>query len=322
MFIGYYAVALAAKKAAPRTSLGVQMFAAQFLDLLWPIFLLAGLEHVHIAPGITAFTPLDFTDYPISHSLLTVVGWSALVGGIFFAFVKRGRDAILVGSVVLSHWVLDWVTHRPDLPLWPGASPKAGLGLWNHPAATLAVESARFAIGIWLYLRMTKARDGVGRWGLAITLVLVVALYLAAAFGPPPPSEPVLAFSALGAWMCRRSSAGSIATGQPDVNDATEGTASSEAPGGLARGWWPEGGRGPPRRRVPALVTSAVASAVGAAAVPAGHQRPPAALPHRPLRGRARAGEPVEVAPDAPSARQGKLRSSKTPAASPATLPR
>jgi hypothetical protein len=201
MFIGHYAVALAAKKAAPRTSLGVQMFAAQFLDLLWPIFLLAGLEHVRIAPGITAFTPLDFTAYPISHSLLTVVGWSALVGGLMFGFAKRGRDAIVVGIVVLSHWVLDWVTHRPDLPLWPGESPKVGLGLWNHTAATLAIEFALFASGIWLYLGVTKARDGVGRWGLAITLLLVVILYLGAAFGPPPPSERALAFSALGAWI-------------------------------------------------------------------------------------------------------------------------
>ena len=97
MFIGHFGVALAAKKLAPRTSLGTLFFAAQFLDLLWPIFLLLGVEHVRIAPGITRMTPFDFYDYPISHSLVTAAGWSLLVGGIYYAARHRFADASVVG---------------------------------------------------------------------------------------------------------------------------------------------------------------------------------------------------------------------------------
>ena len=127
MFIGHFGGALAAKKAAPRTSLGTLILAAQFIDLLWPIFLLLGLEHVRIAPGITKVSPFDFYDYPISHSLLMVVVWSVVLGGLYYAFRQYPRGAWIIALAVLSHWVLDFIVHWPDLPLWPGG-PRAGLG--------------------------------------------------------------------------------------------------------------------------------------------------------------------------------------------------
>ena len=130
MFIGHFGVAFGAKKLAPKTSLGTLIFATEFLDLIWPIFLLLGLEHVRIVPGITKVSPFDFYDYPISHSLLTVLGWSILANGVYFIFRRDRRTAVVLGLGVLSHWVLDWVTHRPDLPLWP-RGPDAGLGLWK-----------------------------------------------------------------------------------------------------------------------------------------------------------------------------------------------
>ena len=129
MFIGHYAVALGAKKAAPRVSLGTLLLASQFIDLLWPIFLLLGLEHVRIAPGNTVFTPLDFYDYPISHSLLAVLGWSVGFGLVYYAVRRSGRNALILGAIVLSHWVLDFISHRPDLPLIPGMETRVGLGL-------------------------------------------------------------------------------------------------------------------------------------------------------------------------------------------------
>ena len=114
MFLGHHAAAFAAKPLAPRVSLGTLIAAALLVDLLWPILLILGLEHVRIAPGITAVTPLDFYDYPITHSLVAVLGWS-----IAMALLVR-KHPLVVGATVFSHWVLDFITHRPDLPLWPG----------------------------------------------------------------------------------------------------------------------------------------------------------------------------------------------------------
>ncbi len=200
MFIGHFAVALAAKRAAPRASLGTLTLAAQLLDLLWPVFLLAGFERVEIRPGVTAFTPLDFTHYPVSHSLVAAVGWAAALGAVYFAATRYGRGALVLALLVVSHWVLDWITHRQDLPLWP-AGPLEGLGLWNSVAATLGVESLAFVAGLAIYLRSTRGRDALGRWNvLAFALFLFVA-YLAAAFGPPPPDVRTLAFSAFATWL-------------------------------------------------------------------------------------------------------------------------
>lgn len=120
MFIGHFGVAFAAKKVAPVTSLGALILAAQFLDFLWPIFLLLGVEHVEIVPGITKVSPLSFTDYPISHSLLMALVWSTLFGGVYFALRRYSRGAWAVAMAVLSHWILDFIVHRPDLPLRPG----------------------------------------------------------------------------------------------------------------------------------------------------------------------------------------------------------
>jgi hypothetical protein len=146
MFIGHWAVGLASKRVAPRASLGVLMAAPNLLDLLWPIFLLLGSEQVRIDPGNTPFTPLDFVSYPISHSLLTACGWGALFGLVYWAVTRSDRGAVVIGLSVVSHWVLDYVTHRPDLPLWPGG-PRVGLGLWNSVPATVAVEVAMYAGG-------------------------------------------------------------------------------------------------------------------------------------------------------------------------------
>src|ERR1700739_1506995 len=163
MFIGHFGVALAAKRVAPRTSLGTLILAAQFLDFLWPILLLLGFEHVRVAPGITKVQPFDFYDYPFSHSLTMAVRWSLVVGLLYYTVRRCGRGAWVLGSLVLSHWILDLVVHRPDLPLWPGG-PKFGWGLWNYWVLEIALEGALFAVGIWLYLSVTRARDRVGRY--------------------------------------------------------------------------------------------------------------------------------------------------------------
>jgi len=195
MFIGHFAVAFAAKRVQPSLSLGTSIVAAQLPDVLWPFLLLAGVEHVTVDPGNTAFTPLRFDSYPISHSLVTVIGWGLLFAAVHWVGKRRPRAAGLLAGLVVSHWVLDFATHRADMPLLPGSGPKVGLGLWNSVPATLVVEGLMFAAGIWLYLSGTRARDGVGRYALAALVAFLLVAYLASAFGPPPPSAHAIALA-------------------------------------------------------------------------------------------------------------------------------
>jgi hypothetical protein len=187
MFIGHVATAYAAKRLAPRASLGTLFAAAQLPDVLWPLFLLAGVEHATIAPGDTAFTPLRFDSYPVSHSLLTVAAWGAAFGALHFWRKRRPVDAVVLAALAVGHWVLDFVSHRPDMPLWPGG-PRFGLGLWNSVPATIVVELLMFAAGLWLALAATRARDRFGRWGFAGLAALLLLIYAGNVTGPPPPS--------------------------------------------------------------------------------------------------------------------------------------
>jgi hypothetical protein len=163
MFIGHFGLGLAAKRATPTVSLGALFAAAQFADLLWPTLVLAGIEQVRVQPGITAVTPLDFVSYPYSHSLLMLGVWGAAFGGMYLA-LRHGRPmvAFVLALLVVSHWVLDVIVHRPDMPLFPGG-PKFGLGLWNSIPATLAVEVPMFLAGVWIYTRVTHPRDRIGK---------------------------------------------------------------------------------------------------------------------------------------------------------------
>jgi LexA-binding, inner membrane-associated putative hydrolase len=201
MFLGHYGVALASKRLAPKTSFGTLFFAAEFADCLWPLFLLLQWEHVRIAPGITRITPFDFVDYPTSHSLLMDVVWAALFGGIYYAVRRYRAGAIVVALAVLSHWVLDWISHRPDMPLTPWSQQKHGLGLWNSVWATLVVELVLFFAGLWIYLRTTRAKDRVGSYALWAFVILMLVLWLGATFGPPPPDVGVLKWSAPSIWL-------------------------------------------------------------------------------------------------------------------------
>src|SRR5689334_14274996 len=167
MFIGHFGVGFAAKRVAPELSLGTAFLAAQWVDLVWPSFLLLGWESVRIQPGATRVTPLVFEHYPITHSLVGVICWACVLGALHALFRKDARSAITVALLVVSHWMLDAIVHVPDLPLTPRGSTRVGLGLWNSAPATLAVEAPLFALGVWLYARSTWSRlDRVGRWAL------------------------------------------------------------------------------------------------------------------------------------------------------------
>ncbi len=193
MFIGHFALGIAAKKIAPKTSLGALMLSVGFVDVLWPYFLLLGWEHVRIDPGNTAFTPLDLYDYPYSHSLAMGIVWAFVFGGIYYALTKYKRGAVVLGFGVLSHWFLDFFTHRPDMPLHLGAeSPKVGLGLWNSVPATI-VELSMFALAIWIYTKVTRPRDRIGGLGFSLFMLFILVMYFGNTFGPLPPNENVIA---------------------------------------------------------------------------------------------------------------------------------
>jgi hypothetical protein len=201
LFLGHYGVAFAAKRIAPRTSLGALSFAAQFLDALWPILLLLGIEQVRIVPRFINPNGLKFIYYPFSHSLVMAIVWGILIAAIYFLLTRYRLGAWVLGLLVLSHWFLDVPMHVRDLPLWPGASsPMVGWGWWNSIAVTTIVELTIFAAGISFYARSTRARDRIGSWGLWAYVLVLAGLFFASN-GPPPASERALAWMALGIWV-------------------------------------------------------------------------------------------------------------------------
>lgn len=196
MFIGHFAVGFASKRFAPRTSLGLLVAAPMFLDLLWPVFLLLGWEKVGTDRSNTRFSRFDFVSYPWSHSLLMAVVWATAFALVYYAITRYRAGTVAIWIGVVSHWVLDWTTHSADLPLYPG-SQKVGLGLWNSIAGTMIVELLLLAIGIWIYVGVTRARDRIGRYGLLGYVGVLLLIYISDRFGGPPPSVAALAWSGI-----------------------------------------------------------------------------------------------------------------------------
>ncbi len=201
MFIGHFAVGFAAKRVAPKVSLGWLLAAPLLLDLVWPVMLLVGLESVRIDPGNTAFTPLDLHDYPYTHGLAMAPLWALLLGGVYWARRRDRRGALVVAAGVASHWLLDFVTHRPDMPLYPGSAILVGLGLWNSKIGTVIVEAAMSVIGVALYARSTRAANRKGAIALWSLVGLLIALYVAVVLGPPPPGVNALIGGAFLSWL-------------------------------------------------------------------------------------------------------------------------
>ena len=202
MFLGHFALGFGAKKAAPEASLGSLFLACQLADLIWPTLVLRGIEAVEIRPGDTAVTPLAFVRYPYSHSLVALLVWAAAFSLGYLA-LRRSRvaTALVIAALVLSHWLLDFLVHRPDLPLTLRGSERYGLGLWNSVPATLALELAFLAAGVALYARATQARDRSGTIGLWALVAFLVVIYLASVFGPPPPGVAAVAWTTEAMWL-------------------------------------------------------------------------------------------------------------------------
>jgi hypothetical protein len=155
---------------------------------------------VTVAPGDTPFTPLRFDSYPVSHSLLAVCAWGLGGAALYYLMKRDSRGAVVVALLVVSHWVLDAITHRPDLPVTPWGGSRAGLGLWESVPLTLLVELAAFAAGVALFLR-TSPRPGRNRIGFWALVGFLLVVYLMNAFGPPPPDWRPVAWVTLSMWL-------------------------------------------------------------------------------------------------------------------------
>lgn len=201
MFIGHFGVGFAGKKVDSKPSLGTLFMAAQWLDLIWPLFILIGLEKVEIIPGYTAATPLKFTYYPFTHSLLFAIIWGILFGAVYYFFKKNIKVSILLGVLVLSHWILDLIVHVPDLPIFPWSNIKVGLGLWNDVGTTMVLESIIFFGGAYLYFKVTKAKNMIGKLSFWALIVFLFAVYVMNEFGSPPPSVQAIGFVGLSQWL-------------------------------------------------------------------------------------------------------------------------
>jgi hypothetical protein len=201
MFIGHYGAGFAGKKFSKSASLGTYFMAAQWVDLIWPILILLGIEKVEIEPGISSVTPLNFSYYPFTHSLAGVLVWAILFGTIYYYIKKNYKTSIILGLLVLSHWFLDLLVHIPDLPIFPGAGIKVGFGLWNSFAATLIVEGLVFAAGLYFYLKTTKSKNKIGTFALWGLVVFLVAIYISNLFGPPPPSAEAIGLVGNSQWL-------------------------------------------------------------------------------------------------------------------------
>jgi hypothetical protein len=225
MFLGHYGIAFALKRAEPKLSLGTLFLAVQLADLLWGIFLLLGWERVRIDPGYTAVTPLQFLEYPISHSLVGLTLWAVIGAAVYYSWPTRDTSrhwqaAALVGVAILSHFPLDVLVHAPDLPLWGQESRKLGLGLWNNPTATLLLELVTLAAGVAVYAGFPSRRHPVRGGRLAGLVLVLVGIYLVSFFGPPPPSVTAIAvadiiglllLAAFAGWADRRATPAELA---------------------------------------------------------------------------------------------------------------
>nr|WP_315026378.1 metal-dependent hydrolase [uncultured Chryseobacterium sp.] len=188
MFIGHFGLSFAAKKAAPKVSLGMLFIATQFADILWPFMLIFNIEKVAIVPGYTEMNAFDFLYYPYTHSLLMSIVWGILAGSIYGVFKRDRRGAIVVALCVISHWFLDVIVHVADLPLSPFDQHKFGLGLWNHLILTWSIETIIFLTGVYIYATFTKPKNKIGKWGFWTLVTLLLVFAIVNACSPPPTS--------------------------------------------------------------------------------------------------------------------------------------
>ena len=215
MFIGHYGIGFALKKFDSLLSLGWLFIAVQFVDIIWTILIFFGIERVEIVPGITEANPLDFVHYPFTHSLVAFVVWSVIVGlivflGKFKSSLSKMSLGLLLGFGVFSHFLLDLIVHRPDLPVMGDDSMMLGFGLWNYTAIAYILEMLIFIGGAYVYFRAKGNLTKSKKTGLVLFIVILLIINLANLYGPPPEDTRMIAvvgfvsfilFALFGFWV-------------------------------------------------------------------------------------------------------------------------
>jgi hypothetical protein len=206
MLVGHVAAGLIGKRVEPKLSLGTLVLASVLADLVWCVCMLAGFEQIEIGQGRGAARYLEAVEIGYSHSLFTNTIFAALLAAVYWISRRSARAAWVLFLVVLSHWVLDVVSHPPDMPLAPGLAMRLGLGLWRSVPATMIVEGSLWCLGIALYIRATHART----WSGSVVFWVVAALLTLAWYnniaGPPPadirsmPASSLVFFSLVVLW--------------------------------------------------------------------------------------------------------------------------
>jgi len=202
MTFGHYSISFAAKAVARTVPLWVYFLAAQWLDICWSILVLLGIEKVQIVPGLIEAHAIDHYYMPYSHSLPGAIALSAVFGGLVASTVAEKRSAAfgVVSAASLSHWVLDFLVHVPDLPLY-GNTAKVGLGLWRYVSISFPLELILLIAGAWIYARAVPTTSARGRNMLWVFVALLAAMQVYTAFGPPPDSETTMAITGLGFYV-------------------------------------------------------------------------------------------------------------------------
>lgn len=198
MFVGHYGPSFAGKALKQPIPLWVLFLAAQLLDVFWAVLVLTGIEKVRIVPGFTATNPLDLYYMPYTHSLDAASLWS-IGAGVAYYWIRRNegwKPAMVIGGVVWSHWLLDVLVHRPDMPLYDNSA-KIGLGLWNYPLAAFLLELFILFLGMYFYLKRTKPLGAGGRYGMLIFGIIMLTVQAYVFFGLAPPSAKASAATAL-----------------------------------------------------------------------------------------------------------------------------
>jgi|SRR5579862_9366757 len=211
MFVGHYGVSFALRPQERRVPLWIWFIAVQWLDVVWSVLVLLGIEKLNIVPGFTQANALDLYYMPYTHGLPGSLVLSAALGAIVALTVPgdRARTLLLVAAASFSHWVLDFIVHTPDLPLYDNSA-KVGLGLWRHVMLSFPLELIVLGLGAWLYTRMTAFTRPTGRVVFWLFIASLAAVQVFANFGPPPASPRAMAISALALYVLLAGVAGFV----------------------------------------------------------------------------------------------------------------
>ncbi|OGB24431.1 MAG: hypothetical protein A3I66_10480 [Burkholderiales bacterium RIFCSPLOWO2_02_FULL_57_36] len=200
MLMGHYSSALVAKRIAPSLSLPLLFVSSQLIDFFWGILVLFGIEKLHVIPGFNPSNPLDLYFMPYTHSLPAAIIWSGGAAVLYYLFAKtpvhRVRNALLIGAVVGSHWILDFIVHLPDLPLWYDSF-KVGLGLWNFRYIALALE----LLLVWGAIIACRKIAGENHWRYVLMAIVMSAVQISTLIMPPPLTGTSVVLQLLAAYM-------------------------------------------------------------------------------------------------------------------------